>query len=89
MAKAKLIKARVLSDTVLEGKEYKSGAFVAFPEKQAKSLIGAGQIDSHEDAVQYCIDQGVTCVEHVDASDPLQAASAVEPVAEVTTGQEG
>lgn len=51
------VKARILSDTVVDGAGYKVNQVVAFESEQAKQLATSGAIDTSPAAVKYCEDE--------------------------------
>lgn len=51
----KLKRARVLNDFVLDGMQYKSNEIIESSARLIASLSGA--VDSHKDAVDYCINE--------------------------------
>lgn len=66
---------RVLSDLPLEGKKYQPNALIQLDDKLAKTLEGAGAVDSDPNAVAYCKDKlRVQVVKH----EPAETAGAAD-----------
>lgn len=72
------VKTRILTDTTIDGVDYKVNQVVVLDDKQAKSLEESGALDTSAEAVEYCIDElGAKPIEH----KPKKEEPAAEPAA--------
>lgn len=74
------VKARILTDTRIDGVDYKVNQLVVLDDKQAELLEESGVLDTSKGAVDYCIDElDAKPIEHKpkeEAAAPSEKAAA-------------
>lgn len=70
------VKTRILTDTTIDGVDYKVNQVVVLDGEQAERLQEAGVLDTSPASVKYCVDElGAAPIEHKPRNEEPAAAA--------------